>query len=153
MLIAFPTWGLGMLIRREFAALLIIVACFSTVVARLGLAAQGGFSEYFLKELNVECWSSNRAPQHRNQPRSRSLVRVSLRNKGADDMFQMCVYDLVCDEVVFRGRIERLRMQSFSVCSDSKFRGHILVLDAAQTFFMFRDLRSPTTIELRNDHR
>ena len=137
-----------MLVRQEFIALLIIVAYLSTMEARPGFATHGGFSKEFIEDLNFESWSGLRAPQRRSQRRSRPLVRVNLRNVGANDLVQICVYDLMCDEVVFRGRIERRRKQSFRVCSDSRVRGHIVVLDAFQDFFMFRDLRSPVTIEM-----
>ncbi len=146
---------LAMLKRREFIGLLFCVACLGSVATSSSLAEEGEFSQHFLNELNVQCWSQQRAPQRRSQSSIRPLVRVNLRNTSDADQFHICVYDLTCDEVVFRGLIERRDRQSFQVCSDSKRRGHIVVLDAFENFSMFRDLRSRATIKLqyRQDHR
>lgn len=142
---------LAMLKRREFIGLLFCVACLGSVATSSGLAEEGEFSQHFLNELNVQCWSQ----QRRGQSSFRPLVRVNLRNTSDVDQFHICVYDLTCDEVVFRGLIERRDRQSFRVCSDSKRRGHIVVLDAFENFSMFRDLRNRATIKLqfRQDHR
>ena len=71
-----------------------------------------------------------------------------LANSRSNDLSQICAYDLTCGEVVFSGRIERSRRVAFSVCADSRVRGHILLLDPFGTLVEHRNLRSPATIQL-----
>ena len=71
-----------------------------------------------------------------------------LANSRSNDLSHICAYDLTCGEVAFSGRIERSRRVSFSVCSDSRGRGHILLLDLFGTLLEHRNLQSPATIQL-----
>ena len=105
------------------------------------------FSSQFLDVLNEACFTDS-SRFRRDQPRTRSRVRVILANSRRGDLSQICAYDLTCGEVVFSGRIERSRRVNFTVCADSRGRGHVVLLDPFGTLIERSDLQSPATIRL-----
>ena len=122
------------------------LACLWSLAWGAGPAQAQSYSSQFLDVLNAACFSDQTLRS--DQPRTRSRVRVILANSRTGDLSQICAYDLTCGEVVFSGRIERSRRVSFSVCTDSRSRGHILLLDPFGTLVEHRNLRSPATIQL-----
>ena len=123
------------------------LTCLWSLALGPGPAQAQNYSSQFLDVLNEACFSDQTSLRS-DQPRTRSRVRVILANSRRGDLSQICAYDLTCGEVVFSGRIERSRRVSFSVCTDSRSRGHILLLDPFGTLVEHRNLRSPATIQL-----
>ncbi len=148
----FEPGTLTMNLRRTLLGLSLCVVSVSVIPIGSGLAQSGQYSRPFLEILNEACWFASPVPQRRDQP-PQPLVRLYLHNPSADDLFQVCVYDLTCGEVVFSGRIPQRSRQSVSVCSDSRAQGHILLLDAFGHIFERRNLKSPATIQLRTKGR
>lgn len=131
-----------------FRPALLVLACLCLAGLSSGPAQAQRFSSQFLDVLNEACFADP-APQHENgQNRFRSRVRVILANSRRNDLSQVCAYDLTCGEVAFSGRIERSRRVNFTVCADSRGRGHIVLLDPFGTIVERRDLQSPATIQL-----
>lgn len=129
-------------------AALLGLACLWLPAWGTGPAEAQGYSSQFLDVLNEACFSDLATGQPNSQPQTQRRVRVILANSRSNDISQICAYDLVCGEVAFSGRIERSRRVSFSVCSDSRRRGHILLLDPFGTLLEHGDLQSPATIQL-----
>ena len=134
--------------RRRFLVLSLGLACLCLVGLGAGSAEAQRYSSQFLDVLNEACFSNGVQGRSDTQPRPRSRVRVILANSRANDLSQICAYDLTCGEVAFSGRIERSRRVSFSVCADSRVRGHVLLLDPFGTLQEHRNLQSPATIRL-----
>ena len=134
--------------RAPFLAAMLCLACLCLLAFGTGPAEAQGYSSQFLDVLNAACFSDQPTRQPDAQPRTRRRVRVILANSRNNDLSQICAYDLTCGEVAFSGRIERSRRVSFSVCSDSRGRGHILLLDLFGTLLERRNLQSPATIHL-----
>ena len=132
--------------RNGLLAVSLGLACLCLVGLRAGSAEAQRYSSQFLDVVNQACFSDGGLPRSENRPRSR--VRVILANSRANDLSQICAYDLTCGEVAFSGRIERSRRVSFSVCADSRVRGHILLVDPFGTLQEHRNLQSPATIRL-----
>ncbi len=128
-------------------ALLLALACLCLAALSSDPAQAQRFSSQFLDVLNEACFADP-APQQNGQNRFRSRVRVILANSRRNDLSQVCAYDLTCGEVAFSGRIERSRRVNFTVCADSRGRGHIVLLDPFGTIVERRDLQSPATIQL-----
>ncbi len=129
-------------------ALLLGLAGIGAVAMSAGPAEGQQYSSQFLDVLNTACFSDPSTRHQSEQPRTLSRIRVILANSRSNDLSQICAYDLTCGEVVFSGRIERSRRVSFTVCADSRARGHILLLDRFGTLLEHRDLQSPATIQL-----
>ena len=133
--------------RNALTAAILGLACLWLIASGAAPAVAQNYSSQFLDVLNEACFSDQTSLRS-DQPRTRSRVRVILANSRSGDLSQICAYDLTCGEVVFSGRIERSRRVSFSVCTDSRTRGHILLLDPFGTLVEHRNLRSPATIHL-----
>lgn len=134
---------------REGLQEMVLALAFAGIAAMTtGSADAQSYSSQFLDVLNEACFADQAIVRRNEQPRNRSRVRVILANSRSNDLSQICAYDLTCGEVVFSGRIERSRRVSFSVCTDSRVRGHILLLDPFGTLVEHRNLRSPATIQL-----
>ena len=133
--------------RNALRAAWLGLACLWLIATGAAPAIAQNYSSQFLDVLNEACFSDQTSLRS-DQPRTRSRVRVILANSRSGDLSQICAYDLTCGEVVFSGRIERSRRVSFSVCTDSRTRGHILLLDPFGTLVEHRNLRSPATIHL-----
>ena len=133
--------------RRACLSAMLGLAWLGSLAWGLGPAQAQSYSSQFLDVLNEACFSDQTSLRS-DQPRTRSRVRVILANSRNGDLSQICAYDLTCGEVVFSGRIERSRRVSFSVCTDSRSRGHILLLDPFGNLVEHRNLRSPATIQL-----
>ena len=135
------------MMRNALTAAILGLACLWLIASGAAPAVAQNYSSQFLDVLNEACFSDQTSLRS-DQPRTRSRVRVILANSRNGDLSQICAYDLTCGEVVFSGRIERSRRVSFSVCTDSRTRGHILLLDPFGTLVEHRNLRSPATIHL-----
>ena len=134
--------------RKGLPAAVLALAFAGIAAMTSGPAAAQSYSSQFLEVLNEACFSDQPTGLPNAQPRTRSRVRVILANSRSNDLSQICAYDLTCGEVVFSGRIERSRRVAFSVCADSRVRGHILLLDPFGTLVEHRNLRGPATIQL-----
>ena len=124
------------------------LVCLGLATLVPGPAQAQSYSSQFLDVLNEACFSDRETRHPDGQPRTRRRIRVILANSRSNDLSQICAYDLTCGEVVFSGRIERSRRVAFTVCADSRVRGHILLLDPFGTLVEQRDLQSPATIQL-----
>jgi hypothetical protein len=145
-----PFFELGTLtvnLRRTLLGLSLCLLSISMIPIGSGLSEPGQYSRPFLENVNEACWFELAMPQRRGQP-ARALVRLYLHNPSAFDLFQVCVYDLTCGEVVFSGRFPQRSRKSIPVCSDSRNQGHILLLDTLGHVFEHRNLKSPSTIKL-----
>lgn len=127
---------------------LLVLACLCLAALYSGPAEAQRYSSQFLDVLNEACFADPAPRQPNGQERFRSRVRVILANSRSNDLSQICAYDLICGEVAFSGRIERSRRVNFTVCADSRGRGHIVLLDRFGTLVEHGDLQSPATIQL-----
>lgn len=134
--------------RTATCAPLLGLAGIAAVAMTAGPAEGQQYSSQFLDVLNAACFSDPSSRHQSEQPGTLSRIRVILANARSIDLSQICAYDLTCGAVVFSGRIERSRRVSFTVCADSRSRGHILLLDRFGTLIERRDLQSPATIQL-----
>ena len=134
--------------RIALPSALLVLTCLCLATVYSGPAGAQRFSSQFLDVLNEACFADPAPHQQNGQNRFRSRVRVILANSRSNDLSQICAYDLTCGEVAFSGRIERSRRVNFTVCADSRGRGHIVLLDPFGTIVERRNLQSPATIQL-----
>lgn len=135
--------------RHALWRLTLYIAMAGIAAINPAFAQTGGYSRPFLDALNEACWSGPLEAPQRDPSIRRALVRVYLVNPTADDLNQVCVYDLTCGEVAFSGRIERGDRQVVTICPNSHRRGGILVLDPFGQVSEYTGLASPATILLR----
>ena len=106
------------------------------------------YSSGFLDVLNEACFAAEVPPQRGGSIGRRGQVRVELANSTRSDISRVCVYDLTCGRVVFSGPVIRSKRVAFTVCSNSRARGQVLLLDPFGTLIERNDLASPATIQL-----
>lgn len=95
------------------------------------------------ESLSTQCWSDpwpkpwlhaygkNFSPQP---------VRINLENPSDKDL-EICVYDRVCNQVVYSGILNRRSLAILNLCSNEKRRGSMLVMDRQGNTLRYQDLR------------
>lgn len=135
--------------RHAHWRITLCIAMAGIVTINPAFAQTGDYSRPFLDAVNEACWNGPLEPPRRDPLVRRALVRVYLANQTADDLNQVCVYDLICGEVVFSGRIRRGDRQTVTICPNSRRRGGILILDPFGRVTEYTGLASPATIQLQ----
>lgn len=134
-------------LRSAFLPAMLCIAWLLSLAPGAVADTPNSFSSRFLDIVNEACFLDS-SRFRSDQPRTRSRVRVILANSRQGDLSQICAFDVTCGEVAFSGRIERSRRVNFTVCADSRGRGHIVLLDPFGTVIQRSDLQSPATIQL-----
>ena len=109
--------------------------------------ADANAKHHTLQSIFDACWDSSKIRPWSNQWRVRidlnypEPIVLTFQNRSTKNYLEFCVYDSVCEEIVYSGPLLPRSSMGVAACSDKRRRGSILVLDELGRAFRFENLR------------